>query len=134
MPTDHDRGIIASFLNVAESAPASAPTSDTSWMGRPAQPQADAAKMRLIVAASAAGTAFEWYDFLIYGTLSMIVGKVFFPAQNAALQVLLVWAGFAAGFGFRPLGAILFGYLGDRFGRKYTFLATVTLMGGRPPA
>src|SRR5207244_3767793 len=42
---------------------------------------------------------------------------------------LLVWAGFAVGFGFRPLGAILFGYLGDQLGRKYTFLVTVTLMG-----
>ena len=129
MPTDPDRGSIASFVNVAKSAPASGHASDTSWTAQPAQPQADAAKMRRIVAASAAGTAFEWYDFLVYGTLSMVIGKVFFPAQNAALQVLLVWAGFAAGFGFRPLGAILFGYLGDRFGRKYTFLATVTLMG-----
>ena len=45
------------------------------------------------------------------------------------LQTLLAWAGFAVGFGFRPLGAILFGYLGDRLGRKYTFLATITLMG-----
>src|SRR5690606_3142557 len=48
---------------------------------------------------------------------------------NETLQLLLVWAGFAVGFGFRPLGAILFGYLGDKLGRKYTFLITVTLMG-----
>jgi MFS family permease len=88
-----------------------------------------AADIRLVIAASVAGTVFEWYDFFIYGTLAAIIGKAFFPADNATLQVLLVWAGFAVGFGFRPLGAILFGFLGDRLGRKYTFLVTVTLMG-----
>ncbi|MBW8754278.1 MAG: MFS transporter, partial [Sphingomonadales bacterium] len=87
------------------------------------------ADIRLVIAASVAGTVFEWYDFFIYGTLAAIIGKTFFPADNATLQVLLVWAGFAVGFGFRPLGAILFGFLGDRLGRKYTFLVTVTLMG-----
>jgi MFS family permease len=85
--------------------------------------------MRLVIGASSAGTIFEWYDFFIYGTLATIIGKSFFPADNAVLQTLLVWAGFAVGFGFRPLGAVLFGYLGDRLGRKYTFLVTVTLMG-----
>ncbi|MFT3966865.1 MAG: MFS transporter [Sphingobium sp.] len=87
------------------------------------------ADMRLIIAASSAGTIFEWYDFFIYGTLAGIIGKTFFPADNPTLQIILVWAGFAVGFGFRPLGAVLFGYLGDRLGRKYTFLATVILMG-----
>jgi MFS family permease len=57
------------------------------------------------------------------------IGKAFFPSGNETLEMLLVWAGFAVGFGFRPLGAILFGYLGDKLGRKYTFLVTVTLMG-----
>ena len=88
-----------------------------------------ASDIRLVIAASSAGTVFEWYDFFIYGTLAAIIGKAFFPADNATLQVLLVWAGFAVGFGFRPLGAILFGFLGDKLGRKYTFLVTVTLMG-----
>ncbi len=87
------------------------------------------ADMRLVIAASSMGTIFEWYDFFIYGTLAGIIGKTFFPAGNETLQLLLVWAGFAVGFGFRPLGAILFGFLGDRLGRKYTFLVTVTLMG-----
>lgn len=86
-------------------------------------------EMRLVVGASSVGTIFEWYDFFIYGTLSGLIGAAFFPGDNAILQTLLVWAGFAIGFGFRPLGAILFGYLGDRLGRKYTFLVTVTLMG-----
>lgn len=94
-----------------------------------AQAEPSTADIRLVIAASSAGTIFEWYDFFIYGTLAAIIGKTFFPSDNATLQVLLVWAGFAVGFGFRPLGAILFGYLGDKLGRKYTFLVTVTLMG-----
>ncbi|HKX88412.1 MAG TPA: MFS transporter, partial [Sphingopyxis sp.] len=85
--------------------------------------------IRMVIAASSAGTVFEWYDFFIYGTLAAIIGKAFFPSDNATLEILLVWAGFAVGFGFRPLGAVLFGFLGDRLGRKYTFLVTVTLMG-----
>lgn len=88
-----------------------------------------AKEIRMVIAASSAGTIFEWYDFFIYGTLAAIIGKAFFPSDNATLEVLLVWAGFAVGFGFRPLGAVLFGFLGDRLGRKYTFLVTVTLMG-----
>ena len=85
--------------------------------------------MRLVIAASSAGTVFEWYDFFIYATLAGFIGKAFFPSGSETLEMLLVWAGFAVGFGFRPLGAVLFGYLGDRLGRKYTFLVTVTLMG-----
>lgn len=86
-------------------------------------------EIRLVIGASSAGTVFEWYDFFIYGTLFTLIGKAFFPSDNETLQILLVWAGFAIGFGFRPLGAILFGFLGDKLGRKYTFLVTVTLMG-----
>jgi len=94
-----------------------------------AHAEPSASDMRLVIAASSAGTVFEWYDFFIYGTLSAIIGKTFFPSGNETLQTLLVWAGFAVGFGFRPLGAVLFGFLGDRLGRKYTFLVTVLLMG-----
>ena len=86
-------------------------------------------EIRLVIGASSAGTVFEWYDFFIYGTLASLIGAAFFPSGNETLQILLVWAGFAIGFGFRPLGAVLFGFLGDKLGRKYTFLVTVTLMG-----
>src|SRR3546814_7261179 len=55
--------------------------------------------------------------------------KLFFPAQNETAAFLLALATFGAGFGVRPLGAVLFGYLGDRLSRKYTFLITITLMG-----
>ncbi len=89
----------------------------------------NAKEMRLVIAASSAGTVFEWYDFFIYGTLGAILSKTFFPTGNATLEMLLFWLVFAVGFGFRPLGAVLFGYLGDKLGRKYTFLVTVTLMG-----
>ncbi len=87
--------------------------------------------IRLVITASSLGTIFEWYDFFIYGTLaaSGIIGRTYFPAGNETVQTLLAWAGFAVGFGFRPLGAVLFGFLGDRWGRKYTFLVTITLMG-----
>ncbi|WP_340587722.1 MFS transporter [Erythrobacter alti] len=91
--------------------------------------QPSAKEIRLVIGASSAGTIFEWYDFFIYGTLFALIGQAFFPSDNETLQVLLVWAGFAIGFGFRPMGAIMFGYLGDKLGRKYTFLVTVTLMG-----
>ena len=99
--------------------------SDAAAMGREPTDK----EIRLVIAASSAGTIFEWYDFFIYGTLAGLIGAAFFPSGNETLQILLVWAGFAVGFGFRPLGAILFGFLGDRLGRKYTFLVTVTLMG-----
>ena len=89
------------------------------------------AEIRLVISASSLGTVFEWYDFFIYGTLAAagIIGATFFATENQTIQTLLAWAGFAIGFGFRPLGAVLFGYLGDRLGRKYTFLVTITLMG-----
>lgn len=96
---------------------------------RSAVGEPSAKEIRLVIVASSAGTVFEWYDFFIYGTLAAVIGKAFFPSGNETLELLLVWAGFAVGFGFRPLGAVLFGFLGDRLGRKYTFLVTVTLMG-----
>ncbi|HEY0112042.1 MAG TPA: MFS transporter [Allosphingosinicella sp.] len=91
----------------------------------------DAKRDRMVIAASSVGTVFEWYDFFIWGTLtaSGILQRSFFPPGDELLATLLAWATFAVGFAFRPLGAILFGYLGDRLGRKYTFLVTITLMG-----
>lgn len=88
-----------------------------------------ASEIRLVVGASSAGTIFEWYDFFIYGTLAYILKDAFYDVEDPTLGLLLVWSTFAVGFAFRPIGAILFGFLGDRLGRKYTFLVTVTLMG-----
>ena len=66
--------------------------------------QPSAKDIRMVIAASSAGTIFEWYDFFIYGTLAAIIGKAFFPSDNATLEILLVWAGFAVGFGSGPSG------------------------------
>jgi len=90
------------------------------------RPQRD----RLVITASALGTVFEWYDFFVYGILAALLGKLFFPADNPTAATLASLAAFGAGFGVRPLGALLFGWFGDRVGRKYTFLITITLMGG----
>ncbi len=89
----------------------------------------DAKRDRLVIVASTLGTVFEWYDFFIYGTLAAIIGRQFFPVGNETAQFLLALASFGVGFGVRPIGALLFGYLGDKLGRKYTFLVTITLMG-----
>jgi MFS family permease len=84
---------------------------------------------RLVIFGSSLGTVFEWYDFFVYGTLAPTLAVLFFPASNPMTSFLLVLASFGVGFGMRPLGAILFGYLGDRLGRKYTFVITITVMG-----
>lgn len=89
---------------------------------------------RLVITASSLGTVFEWYDFFVYGILATLIGKLFFPSDNPTAATLLSLAVFGAGFGVRPLGAIIFGYLGDRIGRKYTFLVTISLMGGATAA
>jgi MFS family permease len=86
--------------------------------------------MKRIVAASSAGTAFEWYDFFIFGSLATTIQKVFFAGLDPTAGLIAALGLFAAGFAFRPLGAIVFGIIGDRLGRKGAFLATVSLMGG----
>jgi MFS family permease len=83
-----------------------------------------------LIAASSAGTAFEWYDFFIFGALATTIQKVFFAGLNPTAGLIAALGLFAAGFAFRPLGALIFGVIGDRLGRKGAFLATVSLMGG----
>ena len=90
---------------------------------------ARAADTRLVILASSLGTVFEWYDFFVYGALAALLGGLFFPSDNPTAALLKSLATFGAGFGVRPLGAILFGRIGDKVGRKYTFLVTITLMG-----
>ena len=86
--------------------------------------------MARVVIASSAGTAFEWYDFFIFGSLAPVISKVFFAALDPTPALIAALALFAAGFAFRPLGALIFGVVGDRLGRKGAFLVTVSLMGG----
>ncbi|MBY0113579.1 MAG: MFS transporter [Phycisphaerales bacterium] len=83
-----------------------------------------------IIGASSAGTLIEWYDFYIFGALALTIADVFFPKGSGATALLSTLATFAIGFVVRPFGAIVFGYLGDLIGRKYTFMVTLLLMGG----
>jgi MFS family permease len=94
-----------------------------------ADPVVDQATLRRVIVASAVGTLFEWYDFYLYGSLAVFFGKKFFPEGNDTAQLLASLATFGAGFGVRPLGALVFGHIGDLIGRKYTFLVTMATMG-----
>ena len=86
-------------------------------------------RMSLVVVASSAGTVFEWYDFFIYGSVAPIIAKHFFASAGETQGYILTLLTFAAGFFARPFGAVFFGRLGDRTGRKRTFLVTITVMG-----
>src|SRR5689334_7706278 len=85
--------------------------------------------MARVIIASSAGTAFEWYDFFIFGSLAPVISKVFFAGLEPTQALIAALALFAAGFAFRPLGALIFGVVGDKLGRKGAFLVTVSLMG-----
>jgi MFS family permease len=83
-----------------------------------------------VIAAAAAGTMIEWYDFYIFGSLAAIMSGLFFPKENPTAGFLYTLAAFATGFAVRPFGAIVFGRVGDLVGRKYAFLVTLLIMGG----
>ncbi|MBS0316825.1 MAG: MHS family MFS transporter [Proteobacteria bacterium] len=82
-----------------------------------------------VIFASSLGTVFEWYDFYLYGTLAVIIGRQFFSNLDPSSQLIFSLLAFAAGFIVRPFGALVFGRLGDMIGRKYTFLVTMLIMG-----
>ncbi len=83
-----------------------------------------------VIMASSVGTLIEWYDFYIFGAMATTISRQFFPQDNPTAAFLATLATFAAGFIVRPFGALVFGRIGDRIGRKYTFLLTLLLMGG----
>lgn len=87
------------------------------------------ATIRSVILASSLGTLFEWYDFYLYGTLAVFFGDLFFPPGNERTALLASLATFGAGFGLRPVGAVVFGRVGDIVGRKYTFVITMVTMG-----
>src|SRR6187402_3906617 len=95
----------------------------------PNQAAMDKAGLRRVILAASLGTLFEWYDFYLYGSLAVFFGGLFFPKGNETAQLLASLATFGAGFGVRPLGALVFGRVGDLVGRKYTFLITIVVMG-----
>lgn len=85
---------------------------------------------RLVIVGSTLGTLFEWYDFFLFGAVASVFSKLFFAPLSPSNAYLFALITFGVGFAVRPLGALLFGRLGDLIGRKYTFLITIALMGG----
>ncbi len=114
-------------MNASDEAPGADAASDAGAGAQAASE--DPRVLRPIIVASSLGTLFEWYDFYLYGSLAVFFGGLFFPKGNETAQLLASLATFGAGFGVRPLGAVVFGYIGDRVGRKYTFLVTMATMG-----
>jgi MFS family permease len=84
---------------------------------------------RQVIVAASVGNVIEWYDFYIFGSLAAVLSVKFFEKTHPVAALLSTIALFTAGFLIRPLGAFLFGWMGDRIGRKYTFLLTLTGMG-----
>src|SRR5579863_2247487 len=88
------------------------------------------AQLRRAVIASTIGTAIEWYDFFLYGTVAgLVFGPLYFPNSDPFVGQLNAYAIYAVGFVARPVGAAIFGHFGDRIGRKSTLIATLMLMG-----
>src|SRR3974377_918740 len=83
---------------------------------------------RTVIMAAASGNVIEWYDFYIFGSLATILSVKFFEKSHPVAALLAAIALFTAGFLVRPLGAFVFGWLGDRVGRKYTFIMTLVGM------
>src|SRR2546428_9065027 len=86
-------------------------------------------ELRRVVIAASVGNIIEWYDFYIFGSLASILAVKFFEKGHPVAAFLSTVAIFSVGFLIRPLGAFFFGWLGDKTGRKYTFIVTLTGMG-----
>jgi MFS family permease len=84
---------------------------------------------RTVIVAASVGNVIEWYDFYIFGSLAAVLSVKFFEQSHPIAALLSTIALFTAGFLIRPLGAFLFGWMGDKVGRKYTFLVTLSGMG-----
>jgi MFS transporter, MHS family, proline/betaine transporter len=85
--------------------------------------------MRRNVLAATVGNALEWYDFAVYGFLAPIIGRQFFPAEDAVASLLAAFGALAIGYAARPVGGVIFGHLGDRLGRKPALVISVLAMG-----
>lgn len=105
-------------------------TAPTRASGHPAAAPSSS-KLKRVVAASMAGTVVEWYEFFLYATAaSLVFGTYFFPATGSPLDgIIAAFVTYAVGFIARPLGGIVFGQIGDRFGRKPTLQATIIIVG-----
>ncbi|MFD4975479.1 MFS transporter [Streptomyces sp. NPDC058424] len=97
-------------------------------MSTPPKPQLK--DIRRLLTAAFSGTALEWYDYFLYGTAAALVfNKLFFPELDPTVGTLASFVTFAVGFVARPIGAAIFGHIGDRYGRKVSLIITVVLMG-----
>ncbi|HSY87005.1 MAG TPA: MFS transporter [Verrucomicrobiae bacterium] len=83
---------------------------------------------RRVIAAGIAGNVMEWYDFAVYGYFARTIGQLYFPADDPSLSLMAAFGAFAVGFFMRPLGAVVFGYIGDRVGRAHSLLWSVVAM------
>lgn len=83
---------------------------------------------RAVIAATS-GNVLEWYDFTVYGFLAPTLGRIFFPSEDHVASLLSAFAVLAVGYAARPVGSVIYGYIGDRFGRKPALLSSVMLMG-----
>ena len=86
--------------------------------------------MRRVLLASIAGNVLEWYDFGVFAFLAPHIGYNFFPPADPVVQIINAFIVFAGGFIMRPLGGVLFGHIGDKYGRKKALILSVVLMGG----
>src|SRR5215211_1476498 len=84
---------------------------------------------RKVIVASTLGTTFSWYDFNLFAVLSPVIGQEFFPDADENTALVFALLAFSAGFIVRPLGAVIFGRLGDPIGRKFAFLISMLTMG-----
>lgn len=85
-------------------------------------------EQKKVITLSSLGGALEFYDFIVFVYMAKIIGALFFPAKNPAVSLMVTLSVFAVGYLARPLGGIIFGHIGDRVGRKKTFIATLILM------
>lgn len=85
-------------------------------------------QMKKVVASTMLGNGLEWYDYALYGTFTALISKHFFPAGNDAVALIATFGIFAIGFLMRPLGAMMFGYIGDKYGRKNALSLSILMM------
>src|SRR3954454_24616964 len=105
-------------------------TADDGVSTAQAEPRSQRIQVRRAALANAIGTTIEWYDFFLYNTAAaLIFPHLFFPASSSYAGAMQSFATYAVGFAARPIGAAIFGYWGDRIGRKTTLIITLLMMG-----
>ncbi len=84
--------------------------------------------MRKVLTASMIGNGLEWYDYALYGHMAFVISQLFFPGEDQTVQLIKTFGVFAVGFVFRPLGAVLFGWIGDTYGRRAALVIAILMM------